>query len=141
MLCKPGVVIISALEDKRLVLIRQFRHAGNDFSLEFPAGLIDENESGVHCAIRELEEEAGFRAAKVEALGSFFTSPGMSDEQLTVVFASELTETKQQATADEFILGVELFSPIELERAIARGEVTNGTTIVAFAMARAQNLV
>lgn len=86
---------ILAVEDGHVLLVEQYRVPTGRMSLELPAGLIgdegDAGEDACTAAARELEEETGYRAERVEAVGDFFGSPGMVSESFTLVRASGLT--------------------------------------------------
>lgn len=86
----PGAVAVVAHDEERLFLVRQPREAvGEDALLELPAGKLDvEGETPLECARRELEEEAGVRAAEWREVKSFYTSPGFAEEEVTVFFAT-----------------------------------------------------
>lgn len=86
--------VILAIDDGAVILVEQFRVPLGQRCLELPAGLVgdeDEGESVETSAARELEEETGYRPARVENLGFFYSSPGMVSEGFTLVRASELT--------------------------------------------------
>lgn len=88
----PGAVAVVAHDEERLFFVRQPREAvGEDDLLELPAGKLDvEGETPLECARRELEEEAGVRAAEWREVKSFYTSPGFAEEEVTVFFATGL---------------------------------------------------
>ena len=89
-------VVILAEHDGKLVLIEQPRvPLGNRKCIELPAGLVgDEDDKGVEeTAVKELEEETGFTAERVEVIGEFFSSPGMVSEGFTLVRAHGLRKT------------------------------------------------
>ena len=67
--------------DPRIVLIRQFRHAADGYVWEVPAGRLDPGERPEQCAERELEEETGLTARRIEPLLTIYTTPGFTDEQ------------------------------------------------------------
>ena len=86
--------VILAIDDGDVILVEQYRVPLGQRCLELPAGLVgdeDEGESVETSAARELEEETGYRPARVENLGFFYSSPGMVSEGFTLVRASELT--------------------------------------------------
>ena len=88
--------VILAVEDGHVLLVEQYRVPLEADCLELPAGLIgdhDEGEDTLTSAARELEEETGYRAAKLEIMGQFFSSPGMVSESFTLVRATGLTKT------------------------------------------------
>jgi ADP-ribose pyrophosphatase len=116
--------------DPRVLLIRQFRHAADGFIYEVPAGRLDPGESPESCAARELEEETGMRAEKLDRLTTIFTTPGFTDEKIHLFVAHRLTEGHARREADEF---VEL-TPYRWSEAMAmirRGDIADGKTLIA----------
>jgi ADP-ribose pyrophosphatase len=85
---KPAVAIL-ALEHSKMLLVKQYRPAINDFALEIPAGLIEPGEEPEFAAARELSEECNF-GGDLELLTTFFSSPGFTDEQVFVFVARNL---------------------------------------------------
>ena len=90
--------VILAIVDGDVLLVEQFRMPMGRQSLELPAGLIGDDDGGededeLVAAGRELEEETGYRAGRLEALGEFFSSPGMLSESFTLVRATDLVRT------------------------------------------------
>lgn len=115
--------VILAVEDGHVLLVEQYRVPLGRMTIELPAGLIgdegDADEDACIAAARELEEETGYRAARVEAAGDFFASPGMVSEGFTLVRASELTRVSAGGgLADENII-VHRVALDELPRFIA----------------------
>jgi ADP-ribose pyrophosphatase len=142
MICTgSGVVIVPVLSDGRLVLIRQYRHAADDFILELPAGLIDPGEDEMNCARRELEEEAGYQSQSLKSLGYFYTSPGFTDERLFVVVASQLSECTKKPTSDEVITHVDLLTPREALHLISTTPSKSAPTLAALSLALAHSLI
>lgn len=95
--------VILAIEDGHVLLVEQYRVPLGANCLELPAGLIgdhDESEDALTSAGRELEEETGYRAAKLEVIGEFFSSPGMVSESFTLVRASGLTKASEGGGVD-----------------------------------------
>lgn len=117
-------------EDPQLLLIRQYRYAAEAFIYEIPAGRLDPGESPLDCAIRELREETGCTAARVEHLITIYTTPGFTDEKIHLFMATELTIGESHREADEFIEVVT--RPMsEVLQMIERGEIVDGKTMVA----------
>lgn len=100
----PGAVVILAfLDNDTILMVRQYRRAADKVLLELPAGTLNSNETPEECALRELEEETGYRAHKIEKLGSFYIAPGYSTEKIHAFFAKELEERRQRLEIDEDI--------------------------------------
>lgn len=130
----PGAVtIIGIRDDGCLLLIRNTRIAVNEALLELPAGKLEPEEDAADAARRELEEETGYRPASVEALGTFFTTPGFSDELMHVFLATDLTAVGQRLEPGELI-EVEPVDPAEVPSLISGGRLRDGKTIAAWAM-------
>jgi ADP-ribose pyrophosphatase len=89
--------------DPRIVLIRQFRHATDGFVFEIPAGRLDQGEKPENCAHRELEEETGYTAKRLEHLTTIFTTPGFTDERIHLYLADGLTAGTHRREPDEFM--------------------------------------
>lgn len=117
-------------DDPQLLLIRQYRYAAESYLYEIPAGRLDPGESPQECAVRELLEETGCTATRVEPLTSFYTTPGFTDERIHLFMASGLTIGESRREADEFIEVVKL--PLsQVLTMIERGEIVDGKTLVA----------
>ncbi|TAJ25726.1 MAG: NUDIX hydrolase, partial [Nitrospirae bacterium] len=85
----PGAAAMVPMKnDGTVVLIKQYRHAAGGFIYEIPAGKLHPGEDPRDCAARELEEEIGYRAAKLELLFSIFTAPGFADEVIHIYLAT-----------------------------------------------------
>jgi len=116
--------------DPRVLLLRQFRHAADGVIWEIPAGRLDPGESPEACARRELAEETGMVAGRLERLTSVWTTPGFTDERIHLFVAGELQEGPHAREHDEFIELVPTpWSAVR--RMIAGGEITDGKTLVA----------
>jgi len=102
-----GAAVILAIDEGQVILVEQYRVPLGCNCLELPAGLIGDEQEGERveaAAIRELEEETGYRAARMESLGTFYSSPGMVSEGFTLLRAEGLARTgKGGGTGDENI--------------------------------------
>jgi len=96
-------LIIPILNESEIIVIHQYRAAINDFIWEFPAGKKIESETIQQTALRELEEETGFKASKLLLIEEFYTAPHFTNEKVFVFVASELESTVQKLQKHEFI--------------------------------------
>jgi ADP-ribose pyrophosphatase len=125
----PGAVAIVALDSaQNLLLVRQFRIAAGQVLLEVPAGTLEANESPLACAERELQEETGYHPGKIEAIGGIYVAPGYTTEYIHLFVATELTESRLDGDADEFI-EVERVPLPEAVAMIERGDIIDGKSI------------
>ena len=100
----PGAAaVVPSLDRDRILMIRQYRYAIGGEILEIPAGKLDSGETPEACAARELLEETGYRAGRLEKLGAIWTSPGFTDEVIHLFSAFDLEAAKQQLEPDEII--------------------------------------
>jgi ADP-ribose pyrophosphatase len=107
----PGaVVVLPILNDGRIVFARQYRYPVGEVLLELPAGTLEDGENPQTCAARELIEETGWRAGSLHGIGSFFSTPGFTDELLYSIIATELVPAAEGAAGDpdEWIDPVEM---------------------------------
>jgi ADP-ribose pyrophosphatase len=117
-----------AAPDPRVLLIRQFRHAAEDFIWEVPAGRLDPGESPEACARRELEEETGMRAGAIERLTTIYTTPGFTDERIHLFLAHGLEPGETRREADEFMEVHPLAWSAVMELARS-GQIQDGKTL------------
>jgi ADP-ribose pyrophosphatase len=100
----PGAIAVVPIRPgNRVVLIRQYRFAVRGFLWEIPAGTLEPGESPRRCAGRELMEETGFRAGRLEPLGIFYTAPGFCNERMHLFLARDLRPARRRGDADEII--------------------------------------
>lgn len=129
-----GACAVAVFADSTIALVRQYRQPTVRFVLELPAGRIEAPERPEDCAARELEEEIGVRAGRMEKLAEFFTTPGFCEEKLWLYLATELTETAQSLEDDELVEIVRVSFPRSLEM-IASGEIEDAKTIIGLLLA------
>lgn len=130
-----SVIIIPMDENGNLLFVRQYRHAAGMDLLELPAGTRDGNEPHEACAAREIREETGMAAGKLERIGDFYLAPGYSTEFMAVFIATDLSHNPLEADADEF-LQVE---KIPIKKAIEmaeQGRMPDAKTLAALFLAR-----
>jgi ADP-ribose pyrophosphatase len=129
-----GAAIIAVDEGQNAYLVRQFRKPLDMETLEIPAGKLEIGEDPYLCAIRELKEETGLTAKKVETLGSIFPSPGYCDEKLTLYLATDLTYGPMHLDPDEF-LSVEKYPLSECVLKIETGEIKDSKSVISILIA------
>ena len=122
-------VIVPVYPDNTIVLVRQYRHAAEKHLLELPAGTLEPGEDALTAAKRELEEEVGITAKKMEKLCEFYVSPGFLTEKMFVYMATGLTETAQNLEDDE-ILTIERIPIQNTMLMIQEGQIEDAKTIV-----------
>lgn len=126
----PGSVgIIPIKEDGTIILVEQFRKPIEKSLLEIPAGKIEINEEPKETALRELVEETGYIANKMEYISEFYTSPGFSNEKIYLFLATELEFDKENPGEDEYI-DIKKVKIEDLINMINRGEIIDSKTII-----------
>ncbi len=125
----PGaVVVLPLLDDGRIVMIRNHRFAVDETLWELCAGTLEAGEEPIVTAARELIEETGYAAGRIEPLTVFFTSPGICDERMFAFVASDLTLVGQQLETTEQI-EVELLTRQEVKTLVRSGDIRDGKTL------------
>lgn len=126
----PGAVcVVAKLDDGNLVLVRQYRHAAGQELLEICAGGLNPGEDPVEAAFRELEEETGYRAAKMVERARFWTTPGFTTEFMYLYEATGLVKTQINPDEDESI-EVEIVTPQEALQLIDDGKIQDAKSIL-----------
>ena len=134
----PGsAVIVPIFADEIVALVRQYRHPARKFLLELPAGSLAPNEIPEKGAERELEEEIGVRAAKIEKLTEVYVSPGFLSEKMYVFLATDLIESAQNLEDDE-LLKIDRIALGEFKNLIASGAIEDAKTIIGLIFAAAR---
>lgn len=139
MIRHPGASAVVPLldatdDDPEVLLIRQYRYAADGFLYEIPAGRLEAGELPLDCAKRELREETGYTATRVEPLFTMFTTPGFTDERIHLFLATGLTAGETAREADEFMELV----PTRLSKALSMielGEIQDAKTALALLFA------
>jgi len=125
----PGaVVIIPLFHNDSVVLVSQYRHAVGKVLLELPAGTLEVGECPERCAHRELEEETGYVAGKMEKITTLYLAPGYSTEKVHIYVASDLKKVGQKLEPDEKIKTV-ILKIDEVVDMIIKGEIEDAKTV------------
>ncbi len=113
----PDWVVVIAVHDDKFILVRQWRHGEDNMTLEFPGGVADPGENLETTALRELEEETGYRAGKVTFLGRVSSNTALFKNHFSVYLAEDLVQTGQQhLDADELIK----YEEMDIDEVISR---------------------
>lgn len=138
----PGAVAMVAIDGEgRWLLVRQYRHAAGRVLLEIPAGTREPGEHPDATAHRELREETGYAAGRLERLGGAWMAPGFTSEFIDFYLATELRPDPLPADADEGLSAPIPFARAAIEAAVQAGEIDDAKTLVALALVRAREAV
>lgn len=135
-----GAAVLPVLDDGRLVLLRQFRPAAGGMIWEIPAGRLEPGEAPADCVARELREEAGYRAGRLEPLGEMLPAVGFCTERVSLFLARNLTAVPQALEPDEHLEVVPL-QAAEVLAMIDRGEIPDAKTQLALLLARSRRFI
>lgn len=126
----PGAVcIVARPAPEQVILIRQYRHATGRELLEIPAGTLHNGEDPRACAIRELEEEAGYLAATMIERARFWTTPGFTTEFMYLYEATDLQKTQINPDDDE-VIEVDIVGRTEALQMIDEGRIQDAKSIL-----------
>lgn len=123
-----SVVIVPLLSEKEIIFLKQYRSSIDRWIFELPAGRVDEGEDKEEAAKRELIEETGYEATALEYVGSFYVSPGYSDEYMHLFIASGLKYVGEKPEEDE-VIRIETVKLSELEDMLYR-DIVDGKSIL-----------
>lgn len=127
----PGGVAIAAMtREGQMVLVKQFRKPIEGVILEVPAGKIEKGEDPENTAVRELQEETGYKASKIKHLYTFYSSPGFSAEKIFLYLAEDIIPGEASPDENEHVETV-TYDLDTLATMIENGEIIDGKTIVA----------
>ena len=130
-----GGVVILAIHDDKILLVKQYRYPLKETAIELPAGKLEKGEDPDFASKRELKEETGYIAKKWTKLGYIFTSPGFCDEKLHLYLAQDLEYIKQTPDEDEILEAYE--EPVnKVLEMIDNGIINDSKTICAIMRAR-----
>lgn len=135
-----GAAVLPVTDDGRVVLLRQFRPAAGGVIWEIPAGRLEPGEDPAACVARELREEAGYCAGRLEPLGEMLPAVGFCTERIHLFLARELTPVPQSLEPDEYLDVVPL-PAAEALALIERGELPDTKTQLALLLARSRQLI
>lgn len=126
-----GAAVVPVTKEGKILMVRQYRNAIDRFTLEIPAGAFDStNETGAECVARELEEETGYKAGKVEWLITTRSMVAFSNEKVEIYVARDLIPSKQHLD-DEESIELEEYTIEELKEKIFKGEIEDSKTVAA----------
>jgi ADP-ribose diphosphatase len=129
MITHPGsVVVLPVLPDGRVLLIQQYRYAARQYLWELVAGRIDEGETPLQAAERELKEETGYRARRLKIFLELFPTPGFLEEKMFLLLAEGLTPGKATPEDDEKIIS-RAYKRKRIENMLQKKELRDAKTI------------
>lgn len=134
----PGVVVIP-YRNGLVALANMFRYPIGDYSLEFPRGAIDENETEIAAAIRELREESGLLCEDAQKIGEIYPDSGLIAQPTAVVIARVSGQSSFREEPMEAIDSVQWFTPTQVNNLIYKGRIRCSITIASFTLFRLAN--
>lgn len=132
-----AAAIVPFLDRDRILMVRQWRYAIGCETLEIPAGKVDPGEKVNTCAVRELFEETGHRAASMVEIFNYYPAIGYSDEVIRMFFAAGLEKVSEWEDKDE-ISRVEAVNFSQVYDMIMNGEIRDGKTVIGISLVRAK---
>ena len=131
----PGAVALVPVDGEgRLILVRQYRRAVDKVLLEIPAGTREPGEDAETCALREIQEETGYKANNVTKMGGFYSAPGFCTEYLECFLLTDLEEIADVEGDEDEDIEIERLSKDEAIEAILRGEICDAKSICGILM-------
>lgn len=133
---RPAAGVIAINDERKMLLVKQWREPIKQITLEIPAGLIDSTDASPLDAMkRELNEEGGYKAEYWEKISEFYSTPGFCNEKMYLFYCDTLTklENKRSLDEDEF-LTADWYSLTELKNLLAEGKIVDAKTIYAISV-------
>jgi len=130
----PSVTVLPLDDKGRLLFVRQFRLGAGGDLLELPAGVMEPGEEPLDCAAREIREETGLSAGKLELLGDFYLAPGYCDEHMYVFLATDLLPDPLEQDEDEF-LEIEAIPAAEALKLARENRIQDSKTLASLLLA------
>ncbi|HEX2961197.1 MAG: NUDIX hydrolase [Ignavibacteria bacterium] len=131
-----GAVVVPIKNDGKIVFVKQFRYPLQKVLLELPAGKLEVGEDPMKCAVRELEEETGYKAEEITKLGAIYTTPGFCTEVLHIYLAKGLTPGNHNREEGEHGMEVLELTKEEIEDKIKNGELVDAKSLSGILMAK-----
>ncbi len=126
-----AAAVVPVTDEGKILMVRQYRNALERYTLEIPAGKLDDpKEEGIVCASRELEEETGYRSENLEWMITLRTTVAFCNERIEIFAAHNLIASKQHLDEDEYI-DVKAYTVEELKEKIFSGEIEDSKTVAA----------
>lgn len=126
----PGAVAVIPLLGDKMIVVEQYRKPLEKSQVEIPAGKLDSGEEPLKAALRELEEETGYRTDNIRLVSSFYTSPGFADEIIHMYIAEDLVKGTANLDEDEF-LDCEAITLEQAQQYMRDGLISDAKTIMA----------
>ncbi len=124
-----GATVVPVTKEGKILMVRQWRNALDQYTLELPAGALDSTgESGAECVARELEEETGYRSEHIEWLVTTHSWVAFTNEKVEIFVAKDLIPSKQNFDEEESI-ELEEYTIDELQEMVFKGEITDSKTV------------
>lgn len=126
-----AAAVVPVLNDGRILMVSQYRNALERYTLEIPAGKLDDpNEPGLECSRRELEEETGYKSDNLDWLITLRTTVAFCNEKIEIYVAKDLVPTHQHLDEDEYV-DVKAYTLAELKEMIFTGKIEDSKTVAA----------
>jgi ADP-ribose pyrophosphatase len=129
-----SALVVPLTTDGRVVLVEQYRHGVQRVCVEFPAGVLEPGEDPVRAALRELEEETGYRAGSATLVAEFDADPALQRSAVRVVLARDCTADGERRQDDGEAVAVRLATVAEVAELIRTGGIRNATALAAWSL-------